>query len=137
MKFIIDTDIGDDYDDILTLAVALASPEIDLVGVTTVVGNAALRARLTRRFLNLAGREDIPVAVGATIQTGAPFTHRRWAQGGPALTGDEPDAVDFLLEQIGAQPGEVTLLAIGPLTNLAAALARDPATFRQLERIVL
>jgi inosine-uridine nucleoside N-ribohydrolase len=102
-----------------------------------VVGNSALRARLTRRFLNLAGREDIPVAIGAETRTGAPFTHRRWAQGGPELTGDEPDAVDFLLQQIAASPDQVTLLAIGPLTNLAAALARDPATFRRLERIVL
>ncbi len=75
MKLIIDTDIGDDYDDIVTLAVALASPELDILGVTTVAGDAALRARLTKRFLNLAGREDIPVAVGSTI---AP-TSIRWA----------------------------------------------------------
>jgi purine nucleosidase len=137
MKLIIDTDIGDDFDDIVTLAVALASPEVDVLGVTTVVGNAALRARLARRFLNLAGREDIPVAIGAALRTGAPFTHRRWAQGGPELGGEEPDAVDFLLAQIAANPGKITLLAIGPLTNLAAALAREPATFGQLERIVV
>ena len=137
MKLIIDTDIGDDYDDIFTLAVALASPELDILGVTTVVGDAALRARLTRRFLNLAGREDIPVAVGSTVRTGAPFTHRRWAHGGPDPEGDEPAAVDFILQQIAANPDQVTLLAIGPLTNVAEALARDPATFRRLQRIVL
>jgi inosine-uridine nucleoside N-ribohydrolase len=137
MKLIIDTDIGDDYDDIVTLAVALASPELDILGVTTVAGDSGLRARLTKRFLNLAGREDVPVAVGATVRTGAPFTHRRWARGGPELDGDEPPAVDFLLQQIAANPGQVTLLAIGPLTNLAEALERDPATFRKLERIVL
>jgi purine nucleosidase len=137
MKLIIDTDIGDDYDDILTLAVALASPELDILGVTTVVGDSALRARLTRRFLNLAGREDIPVAIGAALRTGAPFTHRRWAHGGPALEGHEPQAVDFLLQQIAANPGQVTLLALGPLTNLAAALQREPAVFRRLQRIVL
>ena len=137
MKLIIDTDIGDDYDDILTLAVALASPELDILGVTTVAGDAALRARLTRRFLNVAGREDIPVAIGATLRTGAPFTHRRWARGGPELASDEPQAVDFLLRLIAANPDEVTVLAIGPLTNLAAALERDPATFSRLKRIVL
>lgn len=137
MKLIIDTDIGDDYDDIVTLAAALASPEVDVLGVTTVVGDSALRARLARRFLDLAGRDDIPVAIGAALRTGAPFTHRRWAHGGPALTGGEPEAVDFLLERIAADPGRITLLAIGPLTNLAAALERDPAVFRRLERIVL
>src|SRR5579872_379269 len=135
MKLIIDTDIGDDYDDVFTLAVALASPEVDVLGVTTVVGDTALRARLARRFLAVAGRDDIPVAVGATIRTGAPFTHRRWARGGP--DGPEPPAVDFLLDAIAADPDQVTLLAIGPLTNLADALARDAAAFRRLKRIVL
>jgi purine nucleosidase len=135
MKLLIDTDIGDDYDDIFTLAVALASPEVDVLGVTTVVGDAALRARLVRRFLALAGRDDIPVAVGATIRTGAPFSHRRWARGGP--DGPEPDAVDFLLRAITADADQITLLALGPLTNLAAALARDAAAFRRLKRIVL
>lgn len=135
MKLVIDTDIGDDYDDIVTLAAALASPEVDVLGVTTVVGNAALRARLVRQFLALAGRDDIPVAVGATIRTGAPFSHRRWAGGGP--DGPEPDAIGFLLDAIAASPDRVTLLALGPLTNLAAALARDAAAFRRLQRIVL
>jgi purine nucleosidase len=135
MKLIIDTDIGDDYDDVFTLAVALASPEVDVLGITTVLGDSALRARLARRFLALAGRDDIPVAVGATIQSGAPFSHRRWARGGP--DGPAPDAVDYLLGAIAADADLITLLAIGPLTNLAAALARDPATFRRLKRIVL
>jgi len=135
MKLIIDTDIGDDYDDIFTLAVALASPEVDLLGVTTVVGDADLRARLTRRFLAVAGRDDVPVAVGATIRTGARFTHRRWARGGP--DGPAAQAVDFILETIAAEPDELTLLAIGPLTNVAAALRRDGAVFRKLKRIVV
>jgi len=137
MKLVIDTDIGDDWDDVFTLAVALASPEADLLGVTTVAGDAGLRARLTRRFLALAGRDDVPVAIGAPTATGAPFTHRRWAEGGPPLAPDEPEAADFLLRTIAAHPGDVTLLAIGPLTNLAEALRRDPATFRKLGRIVL
>ena len=56
MKLIIDTDIGDDYDDILTLAAALASPELDILGVTTVVGDSALRARLTSTCCSLSER---------------------------------------------------------------------------------
>lgn len=137
MKLVIDTDIGDDWDDIFTLAVALASPEADLLGITTVAGDVGLRARLTRRFLALAGRDDVPVALGAPTPTGAPFTHRRWAEGGPPLAPDEPDAVDFLLRIIAAHPGEVTLLAIGPLSNLGEALQRDAAAFGEVGRIVL
>jgi purine nucleosidase len=137
MKLIIDTDIGDDYDDVFTLAVALASPEVELLGLAMVVGDVALRARLSKRFLSLAGRSDVPVAIGSPTSTKAPFTHRRWAEAGPPLDGDEPEAVEFLLRAIASHPGEVTLLAIGPLSNLAAALARDAATFRRLRRIVL
>ncbi len=137
MKLIIDTDIGDDYDDVFTLAVALASAEVDVIGITTVVGNTGLRARLARRFLAIAGRDDIPVAVGSETKTGAPFTHRRWAQGGPELGANERNAVDLIVSAAAAYPDEITLLAIGPLSNLAAALAHDPATFRRLKRIVL
>ncbi|HZZ90021.1 MAG TPA: nucleoside hydrolase [Caulobacteraceae bacterium] len=137
MRLIIDTDIGDDYDDIFTLAVALASPDVEIVAITTVAGDVALRARLTKRFLALAGRADIPVALGAPTPTRAPFTHRRWAEAGPALHGREPDAAATILAGIRAHPGELTLLAIGPLSNLATALAQDPETFGQLKRIVL
>ncbi len=137
MKFIIDTDIGDDYDDIFTLAVALASPEVDLLGVTTVGGDVALRARLTRRFLELAERSDIPVAIGAPQPVRAQFSHRRWAQAAPPLAGAQPDAVAFILDQARAHPGEITLLAIGPLSNVAAAVSRDPEGFGKLARIVL
>jgi len=136
MKLFIDTDIGDDWDDIFTLALALASPEADLIGITTVAGDAGLRARLTRRFLALAGRDDVPVAVGAATPTGAPFTHRRWAEGGPPLAREEPEAAELLLRTIAAHPGEVTVLAIGPLSNLAEALRRDPVTFAKVGRIV-
>ncbi|HTX50566.1 MAG TPA: nucleoside hydrolase [Caulobacteraceae bacterium] len=137
MKLIIDTDVGDDYDDIFTLAVALASPEVDLQGVTTVAGDVALRARLVIRLLALADRLDVPVGVGLPTPIRAPFTHRRWAEAGPPLTGDEPHAADFILRRAAAHPGEVTVLAIGPLSNLAEALRRDSAAFRQLKRIVL
>ena len=137
MKLVIDTDIGDDYDDIVTLAVALSSPEVELLGVTTVAGDVGLRARLAKRFLALAGRADVPVAVGAPTPVRATFTHCRWAEAAPPLAGDEPEAADLLLRAIAARPGEVTVLAIGPLSNLAEALRRDPATFAKVGRVVL
>src|SRR5690606_24072096 len=68
-----DTDIGTDVDDCLALAVLLGSPEIDLLGVTTVYGDVALRARMVRKLLDLAGRDDVPVLVG----DGAPLMRNR------------------------------------------------------------
>jgi purine nucleosidase len=132
---ILDTDIGDDIDDAFALALALRSPELRLLGITTEFGDTALRARLVDRYLKAVGRADIPVRAG--IETPAPnhFTQAAYARQEP----DHPhgDAVDFLLAQIRAHPGEITLIAIGPLGNARAAIARDPDTFRKLKRVVM
>jgi purine nucleosidase len=134
---IIDTDIGDDIDDAFAVGLALSSPELKILGITSAWGDTALRARLLDRLLCETGRSDIPVAVG--IEKHAPgqgaFSQAKWAERQPAKP--HPDAVDFLLEQIKQHPGEITLIAIGPETNLGAALARDPVTFKKLKRIVL
>jgi purine nucleosidase len=137
VKLIFDTDIGDAYDDTVALALALASPEVELLGVTTVGGDVDLRARFARRFLDLAGRADVPVAIGAATPVSARFTQRRWAEAGPSLSGAEPRACDFMLEAVRRHPGEVTVLALGPLSNLAAALAAEPAAFAGIGRIVI
>lgn len=135
-KVIVDTDIGDDIDDAFALALVLTSPEFEVVGITTGWGDTALRARLVRRLLRETGHADIPVAQGAATPSQTPFTQARWAQRGPAIERALP-AVDFMLDSIRRSPGEITLLALGPLTNLGAAITRDPATFRGLKRIVL
>ncbi len=138
-KIIIDTDIGDDIDDAFAVGLALRSPEFEILGISSAWGDTHLRARLLSRFLKETGRGDIPVAMGiakhppgkVNVLTQAPY-----AQGGPA---DQkyPNAVDFILEQIKLHPGEITLIAIGPETNLGAAIDRDAATFRKLKRVVL
>src|SRR5690606_22846119 len=77
-RVVLDTDIGTDVDDVLCLALALASPEIELVAVTTVSGDARLRAQIARRLLDLAGRPDIPVFAGEErprSRTGSFFAH--------------------------------------------------------------
>ena len=132
---ILDTDIGDDIDDAFALALVLRSPELHLLGITTAFGDTALRARLVDRYLNAVRRGDIPVAAG--VQTDAPnyLTQAAYAWGGPDTK--HPHGVDFLLAQIRAHPGAVTLIAIGPLFNVQAAIQRDPATFKLLKRVVM
>ncbi len=132
---ILDTDIGDDIDDAFALALALRSPELHLLGVTTEFGDTDLRARLVDRYLAAVGRTDIPVAKGVETPATNHLTQAAYALREPARA--HPDAVPFLLEQIRAHPGQITLIAIGPLFNVQAAIERDPATFRQLKRVVL
>jgi inosine-uridine nucleoside N-ribohydrolase len=136
-KVILDTDIGDDIDDAFALALALRSPEMEILGVTTTFGDTETRAQLVDRMLGEVGRQDIPVAAGAAAHVDSVFTQRRYAEGGHFARRPHPAAVDFLLGQIRRHPGEITLVAIGPLMNLGAAIDRDAATFRQLKRVVL
>ncbi len=135
-KVIVDMDIGDDIDDAFALALLLQSPEIDIVGITTAWGDTALRAQLLERMLRETGHSQIPVAQGVrTSGNPQPFTQARYAQRGtlPARI----DAVDFMLDQIKRQPGQITLLALGPLTNIGAAIERDPATFGKLKQVAM
>ncbi|WP_433674237.1 nucleoside hydrolase [Microbacterium gorillae] len=130
-RVILDTDIGSDVDDLMALALILGTPTVDLVGITTVYGDTALRARLAQRVLTLAGA-DAPVHAG--IQKPLSGRDVWWAghEGDlyPELekdTYDSDDAVRFLVDTVTASPGELDVIAIGPLTNIAAAITADPA----------
>lgn len=135
-QVIVDMDIGDDIDDSFALALLLQSPDIEIVGITTAWGDTALRGQLLERMLRETGHAGIPVAQGiASTGNPQPFTQARYARRGkpqPALP-----AVDFLLDQIKRQPGKITLLALGPLTNVGAAIERDAATFGKLKQVVM
>jgi len=136
-KVIIDTDIGDDIDDAFAVALALSSPELQILGITTTFGDTETRAKLLDRFLSEAGRPDIPVAAGAPTPPKGTFTQRRYAESGHLAKPSHPDAVAFLLDQIRRNPSQITLLAIGPLMNVGAAIDKDPATFRKLKRVII
>src|SRR6266850_796106 len=136
-KVIIDTDIGDDIDDAFALALALRSPELQIIGITTTFGDTETRAKLVDRFLAEVGRPEIPVTAGTPTVSKGTFTQRRYAEGGHAAKPSHPDAIGFILEQIRRYPDQVTLIAIGPLMNIGAAIDKDPATFRKLKRVVL
>ena len=131
---ILDTDIGDDIDDAFALGLALRSPELKVLGITTAYGDTELRARLVDRYLAAVGA-DIPVATGVPTPHSNVFSQAAYARREPDH--EHPEAVEFLLSQIRRYPGQITLIGIGPLTNVEAAIKRDPETFRKLKRVVI
>lgn len=139
---LLDTDIGDDIDDALALALALRSPEIDLIGVTTVFGDTRLRARLAKHVLQVFARNDIPVAAGIAT----PMLVRHHPSGVPQaaiLTPTKEQTISnrsgpqLIIETALAHPGRLTLLCIGPLTNIATALLKEPRLFMGIRNIVI
>jgi purine nucleosidase/pyrimidine-specific ribonucleoside hydrolase len=142
---LIDCDPG--QDDAIALLLALASPELEVVGVTTVAGNQTLDKTTTNALsvLELAGRADVPVATGAERPLVRDLVTAADAHGETGLDGPDlpaprataqPDAVAFLAEQAAHAPAK-TLIALGTLTNVALLLARYPDEAALLERIVL
>lgn len=137
-KMILDCDTG--VDDTMAIMYAALHPEIDLIGMTTVWGNVdvPLATRNTLRVLELVGRGDVPVAQGAAGPiSGGPAefayeVHGRDGQGGasdgaiPARAAEPVSAPQHIVDLVRAHPGEVWLVPVGPLTNIAAALAIDP-----------
>jgi purine nucleosidase len=128
----VDTDIGDDIDDALALALLLCLPEITVVGVSTVFGDTNLRARLAAYVLQVYGYPIVPVAAGQAM----PLLFRHRPSGvcqATILTDDLPfvpgllSGPELLIQMARAYPGELTLLCLGPLTNLALALQQEPA----------
>ena len=132
---ILDTDIGDDIDDAFALALVLRSPEIQILGITTDFGDTELRARLVDRYLTAVGRTNIPVAAGKPTPHDNVFTQAIYAEHEPARK--HRDGVKFLLDQVKAHPGQITLIAIGPFVNVGEAIKRDPQTFGKLKRVVV
>jgi purine nucleosidase len=145
-RIIIDTDIGDAIDDPFAIALALRSPELDILGISTDYGDTEGRAKILDRLLGEAGRQNIPVAVGvatAFFPTNDSFVsryfldQRRYGEGGHFSRPSHPHAVEFILEQIRRFPGEITLVTIGPLPNIGALIDASPETFRKLKRVVM
>jgi purine nucleosidase len=144
---ILDVDTG--IDDAMALLYACATPEAELLGVTCVAGNIGARqvAENTRAVLELAGRDDVEVALGRetplvrTLET-TPETHGPRGLGyaelpPPAKALSERHAVDLLIDEARRRPGEITLVTLGPLTNLAVAVLREPELPRLFKSYVL
>ena len=144
-RVILDTDIGTDVDDCLALALLLYSPELQLEGVTCVYGDADLRARMVRKLLMLWGADNIPVLAGAR----KPLLGLRdiyWeGHEGQGLLTPADDALDimpgfapdYLVDTVMAQAGQIHLIAIGPLTNVALALLKEPRLAENLAHMTI
>jgi purine nucleosidase len=141
-KILLDTDIGSDIDDAVCLAYLLKQPECELLGITTVSGEPVKRAMLASALCKAAGK-SVPICPGAEApllapqrQPAAPQAEalERWAHDASFPRGE---AVEFLRRTIRSNPGEVTLLAIGPLTNVALLFRADPEIPLLLKRFVL
>jgi inosine-uridine nucleoside N-ribohydrolase len=136
-KVIFDTDIGDDIDDAFALALAVSSPKLEVVGVTAAWGDTDLRARLAERLLRTTGHGGIPVTAGPKTHVSSKFSQARWAQVEPEPAQGWPDAIDFTLNAIRRNPGQITLIAVSPFSNVGALIDKDATTFRKLKKVVL
>jgi len=146
-RIIIDTDPG--IDDALAILLALASPELKLEGLSVVHGNCSMEQGVTNALslLELAGREDIPVYRGCELPLVqpsllAPETHGNTGLGYAQLPAPTTEpaaghAVDFLVESTLSAPGEITIVAVGPLTNLALAIRREPKIVEAVREVII
>jgi len=141
-KVLLDTDIGSDIDDAVCLAYLLAQPECELLGITTVSGEAEKRAMLASAQCKVAGQQ-IPIFPGleaplliAQRQTHAPQAAAlsKWAH---ERSFPQGEAINFLRQTIRQHPGEILLLTIGPLTNIALLFKSDPEIPKLLKGLVM
>lgn len=152
-KIILDTDMGDDIDDAYALALILASEELQLLGVTTVFGNTPARTQQALTLLQIAGRPDIPVATGTPgilspkryykftpksdyLNAKLPCQHSSSLPWAELPVPSSLDAPRFLIEKILSGNGDITIVTVGALTNLALAMALEPKICAKIPRIV-
>ncbi len=147
LRVVLDVDTG--IDDAIAIALAVASPHVELVGVTTVAGNVGLSYTTanTLRVLDFLGANHVPVYRGMSRPLDRPLHTAGWVHGPDGLgaatlpsVAREPEArsgPQFLADAARAEPGALTLICVGPLTNLAVALALEPELPRLVRRLVI
>lgn len=141
-KVIIDTDIGTNPDDAIALSLAAKSPEIQIEGITTVYGNVDIRAKIAKQILDLCNMGYVDVYTGIE----QPLLRNRkvfWSgiEGKDLKLKEDyrlpkKHAVDFIIETIMENPGEITLVTIGPLTNIATAIILEPKIITNVKQLV-
>jgi inosine-uridine nucleoside N-ribohydrolase len=136
VKIILDTDIGDDIDDAYAVALVCSLPNVKLLGVTTTFGETSKRAKLAAKLLQRAGHGDIPVIAGIP---GASKMGRQqeWAQDFHSSAIRKESAIGFMRQQILQAPGDITIIGIGALTNIAALITTHPELKSKIKSIVI
>ncbi len=147
-RIIIDTDPG--VDDSMAILFAFQSPELQIEGLTTIFGNGGTETTTANalRLVELAGHPEVPVARGAETPLMRPFTGEGWRVHGrnglgevdfpaPKGTPDSRRAAQFIVDTVMANPGEITLVPLGPLTNIALAVSLEPRIVEAVKEVVL
>src|SRR5579864_7878553 len=155
IKVIFDTDFSiPPQDDGLALALAMKSPELQILGITTVAGNDTMQRATSDalRELEIGGRTDIPVYRGANRplvhekSDWAATVHGKWwsdeappvPPGGFAkIKAQDESAIDFIIRTVNANPGQITIIALGPLTNIAIAIRQEPGFAQKVKKIAI
>ncbi|MEA2016489.1 MAG: nucleoside hydrolase, partial [Actinomycetota bacterium] len=145
-KIIIDTDVGTYYDDAFAILFALQSKEVKVEAITTVYGDVELRARIARKLLKIMGRTDISVAKGVGTPIKGNTLMFGW-EGENILTPqdrDDPElkpspehAVDLIISKIKENPGEITLITLGAVTNVATAIIKERDIVEKVKRLII
>lgn len=135
-KVIFDTDIGDDIDDAYALSLLASDTNIKLLGVTTAFSDTPKRSALAAKLLKVMGRNDVPVYTGRKTGDKA-GRQTEWAAGFTSKMLKSEEAVTFLQKEIKRTPGEITIVAVGPFTNIGDLLTKHPEVKGQIKRIVI
>ena len=136
IKLIIDTDIGDDIDDAWALGFVISHRPFAPLGVTITHGNTPERAKIACKLLHITGNDAIPVFIGRKTNDKV-FHQYSWAEDFTAKQPDKQSAADFIVQTVKRYPGQVILLAVGPLQNIADALRKEPNLGKYVKRVVL
>ncbi|MCE5251995.1 nucleoside hydrolase [bacterium] len=136
MKIIFDTDLAGDIDDAFAHALVQVSPEFEILGITTADGPTDLRARVSCRMLYECGQEHIPVAVGRrTRENSALPPQMTWGEGFDKFKPVKESAADFIIRNLRKYPGQVTIISVGPVTNLADVIDKDPEAWKMVKEV--
>ncbi|SEM08609.1 purine nucleosidase [Pseudoxanthomonas sp. GM95] len=135
---IVDSDFGGDIDDAFAMSLLLASPQFKPLLISASSGDAVLRGKLLKQFLARTGHAGIPLVVGPSTPDRSGMSQADWLAPSAAPEAPLPDAAPAIIAALRAAPeGTVTLIALGPLTTIGAAIQRDPKAFKRLKRVVL